>query len=330
MCTIKDKTVPECYAGVHQEKLVFATMYKYKHPQPIVIKLTDELGFSLRQKAADYIAANQNRTGAERGSSEEQGFGALAEMVIRNKLGMPEINPENHPLGYDILLPSGIKVDVKCRGGALPFREEYESSDGIIREAKHNFFARQMYDERLDADVYLMTHLETPSKRELPGTKRQKKWILYICGWVSKERVINEGVYLPRGSLTEQGRTWFTYRGQEIEYYNRNLNGLDSITDLLSIETSDVEKDKVHKGDLNLTSVDAVRITYDLIGRGILSEKHLTFVQKETGVTKIVKPILHSNQYFHLLRWLEGKGILTDREIEEAQKVLQEEPYDGI
>lgn len=74
-------------------------MYKYHHPLPIVIKLADELGFQLRQKAADYIAVNRNRTGAERGSSEEQGFGALAEMVIRNRLGMPEINPVDHRLG---------------------------------------------------------------------------------------------------------------------------------------------------------------------------------------------------------------------------------------
>lgn len=108
-----------------------------------------------------------------------------------------------------------LKLDVKCRGGALPFEEEYESNDGIVREAKHNFFARQIHDEKLDAEIYLMTHLETPSNRELPGTTRQRKWILYICGWVSKERVVHEGVYLPRGSLTEQGRTWFTYRGQE-------------------------------------------------------------------------------------------------------------------
>ena len=305
-------------------------MYKYHLPQPIVVKLTDELGFRLRQKAAEYIAANQNRTGAERGSSEEQGFGALAEMVIRNKLGMPEINPEDHPLGYDLLLPSGIKVDVKCRGGALPFKEEYESSDGIAREAKHNFFPPQMHDQRLGADIYVMPHLVTPSKRELPGTTRQRKWILYICGWVSKERVANEGVYLPRGSLTEQGRTWFTYRGQEIEYYNRNLNGLETVEGLLSIDPPDVEKDRTHKGDLNLTSVDAVRITYDLIGRGVLSEKHLAFVQKETGLAKIVKPILHANQYFHLLNWLKGKGALTDKEIEKAHQVLQEEPYSGI
>jgi len=305
-------------------------MYKYHHPKPIIIKLTDELGLQLRQKAAEYMVSNRNVTGAERGTSEQQGFGILAEIVIRNKLGMPEINPKDHPLGYDILLPSGVKLDVKCRGGTLPFKEEYESDDGITREAKHNFFARQIHDENLDAEIYLMTHLETPSKRELPGTKRQRKWILYICGWVSKERVVREGVYLPRGSLTEQGRTWFTYRGQEIEFYNRNLNGLNKIEDLLTIETPDVKKDKNHKGDLNLTSVDAVRIAYDLIGRGVLSEKHLIFIQKETGLKKIVKPILHSNQYFHLLKWLKEKGALNDGEIEKARKIIQEESYSGI
>ena len=85
-------------------------MYKYYNPKSIIVKLTDELGFQLRQKAAEYIAHNKNSTGAERGSSEEQGFGALAEMVIRNKLGMPEINPEDHPLGYDLLMPFGIRV----------------------------------------------------------------------------------------------------------------------------------------------------------------------------------------------------------------------------
>ena len=305
-------------------------MYQYQHPKPIIIKLTDLLGFQLRQKAAAYITTNQNKTGAERGSSQEQGFGALAEMVIRNKLGMSEVNPVDHPLGYDVLLPSGIKLDIKCRGGALPFKEEYESSDGIAREAKHNFFARQIHDTKLDTDIYLLTHLETPANRELPGTTRQKKWILYICGWVSKERVDREGVYLPRGSLTEQGRTWFTYRGQEIEFYNRNLNGLERIEDLFSIENADVQKDRVRQGDLNLTSVDAIRIAYDLIGRGVLTKEHLTFVQKDTNIEKIVKPILHSNQYFHLLRYLKEKGIVTESEIEKARQTLQEEPYSGI
>lgn len=243
---------------------------------------------------------------------------------------MPDIKPSDHPVGYDLLLPSGVKVDVKCRGGSLPFKEEYESSDGIPREAKHNFFARQIHDESLDADVYVMTHLETPGNRELPGTTRQRKWTLYVCGWVSKERVIREGVYLPRGSLTEQGRTWFTYRGQEIEFYNRNLNGLEKIEDLLTIKKENVERDKKRIGDLNLTSADAVRIAYDLIGRGILSKEHLSFIQRETKFDKTVKPILHANQYFHLLEWLKEKGAVGNDEIKRAREILQEELYVGI
>ena len=305
-------------------------MYTYHRPKPIIIKLSGEEGFALREKAAAFVAENQNKTGAERGSVEEQGFGALAEIVIRNKIGMPDINEVDHPLGYDILLPSDVKTDVKCRGGARPFQETYESSDGLPREAKHNLFARQVFDDTLDTDIYVMTHLETPKDRTLPGTKRQRKWILYICGWVSKNRVAREGVYLPRGSLTEQGRTWFTYRGQEIEFYNKNLNGFGKIKDLLVIEPKDVDKDEMHKGDLNVTSVDAVRIAYDLVGRGVLNQQHITFVREQTKMAGEIKPILHANQYFHLLDWLKKKDQITDEEYKKAKSVLTREPYEGV
>jgi len=30
------------------------------------------------------------------------------------------------------------------------------------------------------------------------------------------------------------------------------------------------------------------------------------------------------------LKWLERKGALTDKEIEKARKILQEEPFSGI
>ncbi len=300
-------------------------------PTPIIVPLADALGFQLRGKAAKYVLENQNKTGAERGNANEQGYGALAEIIIRNRFGMPEINPADHPLGYDVLLDSGIKVDVKCRGGKMPFLEKYGSDDGIDREAKHNFFARQLYDEKLDADIYLMSHLRIAGKGVLPGTARQRNWNLYVCGWVSKKRVLREGVYLPRRSITEQGNTWFAYRGQEIEFYHRNLNGLNAITDLRAITKQDVENDEKRIGDLNLTSVDAVRIAYDLVGRGILSPVQLEFVKKKTGIgDRIPKPILHANQYFHLLKWLAAKGIIAGEEIERAKVLLKEEPFTGI
>ena len=213
----------------------------------------------------------------------------------------------------------------------MPFLEKYGSDDGIDREAKHNFFARQLYDENLDADIYLMTHLRFAGKGALPGTARQRNWNLYVCGWVSKKRVLREGVYLPRRSITEQGNTWFAYRGQEIEFYHRNLIGLNVITDLQTITKQAVEDDEKRIGDLNLTSVDATRIAYDLVGRGILTREHLEFVQKETGIEgKIPKPILHANQYFHLLKWLSEKGVVSTKEIEQAKTILKEEPFTGI
>lgn len=305
-------------------------MYTYVPPAPIIVPLTDDNGWQLRNQAAAFVAANLNKTGAERGSLEEQGFGALAEMVVRQHLGLPLEAPAGQSLEFDILLPGGVKADVKCRGGTLPFKEAYLSGDGIPREAKHNFFARQVYNENLATDIYILTHLETPSVRTLPGTRRQKKWVLYICGWVSKERVLREGVYLPRGSLTEQGNTWFTYRGQQVEFYNRNLNGLAGVKDLLAIEPADVAADRQKLGEPNLTSVDAVRIAFDLAGRGLLSREQLDFVLRTTGLDGRVKPILHANQYFHLLAWLQEKGQVSQQEIETAHDSLQAQPYEGI
>ena len=175
-----------------------------------------------------------------------------------------------------------------------------------------------------------MTHLETPKDRTLPGTKRQRKWVLYICGWVSKKRVAREGVYLPRGSLTEQGNTWFTYRGQEIEFYNRNLNGLRDVKDLLDIEQKDVSEDEQKIADLNLTSVDAIRIAYDLVGRGVIGSEIVEYVKNEVGIEETVKPILHPNQYYHLLKWLKERGKIGDAEFSKMKKLLDETEYSGI
>lgn len=305
-------------------------MYKYHPPRPIVIELIDGDGFQLRQKAADYIVEHQNLTGAQRGSLNEQSFGALAEIVIRNKLGMPEVNPVEHPLGYDILNPSNVKIDVKCRGGEKPFLEEYIGADGLPRESKHNFFARQVHDPNLDAEIFLMTHLLHPDPPTLPGSRRQRKWILYVCGWVSKERVIREGVYLPPGAVSERGREWFPYRAHQIEFYNRNLNGISSLDDILKIEPADVEEDKKRVGDLNLTRVDTLRIGYDLTGRGILKPEHVEYIKKEVGLLGPVNSILHANQSVHVLKWLHDKNVISEAEYQNMRREIPEEIFTGL
>lgn len=308
-------------------------MYEYHTPTPIAIDLSDDNGFELRKKAFAFVEKLKVR-GKESGSAEEQTYGILAQMAIRQKLGMP-IEPEDtQSLGYDLLLPSKVKVDIKCRGGTLPFRENYIGSGGLEREAKHNFFARQLTDARLDTDIYLMTHLETPKpamkgKTALPGTPRQRKWILYVCGWVSKVRVKNEGVYLPRGAITEQGGKWFPYRGQEIEFYNRYLNGFRDIHDILAIDSNDVAKDAREPMHLHLTSVDAVRIGNDLVGYGIITKDTLDFLKSELKIKGVVPPILSPNQYYHLLRWLEAQGKVDKKAINNLSEIMKEVEYTG-
>jgi len=108
------------------------------------------------------------------------------------------------------------------------------------------------------------------------------------------------------------------------------LNGLAEINDLLKIKKSDVKKDENYEGGLNITSVDAIRITYDLIGRGILQNRHIEFIKSKTNIIKTVKPILHFNQYFHLLRWLRKNRQITDKDYEKIEKIISEEPYSGI
>jgi hypothetical protein len=306
-------------------------MYKYVLPKPIIIPLQGEEGFELRKKAVEFVERIRVR-GAEAGSAQEQTYGILAQMAIRKMLELPLEPDEDQSKGFDILLPSGVKVDIKCRGGTKPFQEKYMGSGNLEREAKHNFFARQVWNEELDTDIYVMVHLECPKaprgkKTALPGTKRQRKWKLYICGWVSKDRVKKEGVYLPRGAITERGNEWFAYRGHEIEFYNKHLNGFSDVKDLLLIDKKDVEEDKKKSMNLHLTSVDAIRIALDMVGHGIIDKDVIEFLKEKLGVKAKIPTIMHSNQYHHLLKWLKAKGKIKDSEIKKLNEIMQEMAY---
>jgi len=296
-------------------------------PKPIVIDLNDRKGYEWRVKAKEFVKSLLIR-GLEAGSKEEQSYGVLAETVIRDTLKFPPIDPKTRELGFDIVLPTGVKMDVKCRGGTMKFSETYVGTDGIEREAKHNFWARQLEDPRLETDIYLLTHLQVPKRKiELPGSPRQRKWYLFVAGWVSKARVKRDGVYLPRGSLTERGSTWFAYRGEEVEFYHRHLNELTSLNDLLRIDKNSVKEDEVKPTSLQLTSVDAVRIALDLVGRGILSTKALDSLKHKLDLDVSVPPVFHPNQYFHFVRWLKSTGLAGDEQLEKLDKIMKEKKY---
>lgn len=310
-------------------------MYKYTSPHPIVVDLgynsiTKDQGFKLRVQAYEYVKNNKSK-GTQAANDDRQGYGILAEIVIRGKLGLPSIDKDPHPVSYDIKSNKGVKIDVKCRGGEKNFEESYLGEDGFLREAKHNLFARQLFDKTLDADVFLLTHLKRPHGRSsLPGSLKDRSWRLFICGWISKKRAIREAVYIPPGGITEQGKRWFPYQYQNIEIYNKCLNGLNEIQDILNLELKDVRGDESKPMSLHMTAVDAYRIVSDLIGRSMLKDKVLEFIKKKFKLTDQVKPILHPNQYFHLMTWLINRGQASPNDLKKLQKLMKEIKFKGL
>ena len=221
-------------------------------------------------------------------------------------------------------------MDVKTRGGTLEFKEQYPGQDGVPRETKHNLFARQLFGPPLESDVFLFCHLQYPKDGKMPGTVRQKNWRLFVCGWASKERVAQTGVYVPRGALTERGKSWFPYRGQEVEFYQRNLNGLQRLGDLLVLDRADVEADAGKVMDPNLTTVDAARIAFDLIGRGLLPKALMDHLVAEYDFPDPVTPVLHSNQYLHLAEWLRKEGLIEEDALHRIQRAFPRLDFTGI
>lgn len=310
-------------------------MYKYTFPHPIIIDLgynalTKDKGYKHRIEAYEYVKNNKS-SGAQAANDDRQGYGILAEIVIRSILGLPRIDKDPHPVAYDIKSKKGIKIDVKCRGGEKNFEEGYLGDDGFLREAKHNLFARQLFDKILNADVFLLTHLKRPHGRSsLPGNLKDRSWRLFIGGWISKKRAITEAVYIPPGGITEQGKRWFPYQYQNIEIYNKCLNGLNELQDILNLELKDVREDENKPLSLHMTAVDAYRIVSDLIGRGILKDKVLEFIKKEFKLTDKVKPILHPNQYFHLMMWLIKRGKASVNDLKKLERSMKEIRFEGL
>ncbi|MCL5019651.1 MAG: hypothetical protein M1426_04135 [Patescibacteria group bacterium] len=310
-------------------------MYKYTLPHPIVIDLgynsiTKDLGYRFRNDALEFVTNNKSK-GAQAANDDRQGYGILAEIVIRARLNLPTINDDPHPVSYDILSKKGVKIDIKCRGGEKDFEEGYLGEDGFLREAKHNLFARQLFDKNLDSDVFLLTHLKHPYKKSsLPGGLKDRSWKLYVCGWISKKRVLREAVYVPPGGISEQGNRWFPYQYQNIEVFNKCLNGFSRLEEILELESKDVQEDGDKSLGLHMTSVDSYRIIADLVGRSILDKKVLEFVENLNTLTDSVKPFLHPNQYFHLMRWLQMKGQVSPSQVKKLRKIITEKKFEGL
>lgn len=79
--------------------------------------------------------------------------------------------------------------------------------------------------------------------------------------------------------------------------------------------------------NLHLTSVDAVRIAIDMVGHGVLDRDIIDFLKEKLEIKKKIPTIMHSNQYYHLLKWLKNNKKVKDADIKKLLDIMQEVAY---
>lgn len=255
----------------------------------------------------------RNQTVESKKLEVKKGF--LAEYVIRDQLGMTGFDPDNSDYSADMVNPHGLRIDIKTEGVKFDFQEEYVGSGQIPRQAKHNFHPRQLYDPNLaKTDLFLVTRLRTGDR--FPGTGRptEKRWSLWVCGWVSKKRVMREGVLIPRGGITEQGSKFFDYRSHNVEFYQFALN---KITDLKkwfnTIDLDAVREDESRDPDdtQQCTNADAQRIASDLLAKDVITRSQFDDINQYLGLrNKHVPSILDNNLTIRFIRYLVKRDVL--------------------
>ena len=316
-------------------------MYTTTPPTPLIIDLNGKNNLDIRIKANDYVEDNWEEKFSKLAKSKMQTVekkkldikrGMLAQMAIRRELGLPEIEPEeiqlNEALGglaSDLTNPNGVIMDVKMENITIDFQEEYDGSGGIPRQAKHNFFPRQLYDPKLaKTDLFIVTRLRSGDTFPGSGRANEKKWKLWVCGWVSKKRVISEGVLIPRGGITEQGQRFFDYRSHNVEFYQYALNGMTDLKQWYNdIEKDDVVKDEEKNPQVTpqCTTADRQRIIGSLLVRGIISDEQFQKINESLGLDgKFVPPILHENHTISYVKHLVHDGKLPNSILETLEK----------
>ena len=290
----------------------------------VAIDLNGRKSHAIRKEVSDYVDARWTeilpRFGKAGKQSEEsrkmevkRGF--LAQYVVRRAVGLAGIEGDGAGHSADLASPRGVGIDVKTEATSFDFQEEYEGSGGVMRQAKHNFYPRQLYDPKLaKTDAFLVTRIRTGDEFPGSGISTERRWKLWICGWVSKRRVINEGVLVPRGGVTEMGSSFFAYRSHNVEFYQHALNPIGSLRDwfgTISPETVKGDEERNPDATRQCTTADAQRIIGDLLAKEVISREEFRAINRHIGLDDIrIPPILHSNHAVRLAKYMINEGLL--------------------
>ena len=302
----------------------------------LIIDLNGKDNIGYRKEVNDYvedkwdILSKLHKAKAQSAEKSKLGVkkGLLSQYIIRKNVGLEGIDAEDIDYAADLTSPNGIKIDVKMEGITVDFQEEYLGSGKIYRQAKHNFYARQLFDPKLaTTDLFLVTRLRTGDVFPGSGRSNEKRWKLWVCGWVSKKRVKNEGVLIPLGGITERGQKFFDYKSHNVEFYQHALNKVNDLSKWFNdITKDDVKQDEQKNPNetLQCTVADGQRIISDLLTKKIITREQFDNANSFLDLDGIYVPsILHSNHTVRFVKHLINKNVLT-------KEILNKLPDVGI
>ena len=100
----------------------------------------------------------------------------MAQFVVRRTVGLAGIEDGGADYSADLVNSHGVKIDVKTEATSFDFQEAYEGSGGVMRQTKHNFYPRQLYDPKLaKTDAFLVARIRTGDKFPGGGLPTEKQ-----------------------------------------------------------------------------------------------------------------------------------------------------------
>ena len=144
------------------------------------------------------------------GNYEKQYTGLIGELTLHRVLGLTKPKYTSGRLDSDILI-NNKKVDIKSMARNVYMQEHYV----------HNFVA---YQKDMPSDVLLFISIN------------KRSGVVQICGWLEKEKFLNEASFFDQGDKRERDDgTSFVLRAPLYEIEQNKLNKLNNVNDLNDI-----------------------------------------------------------------------------------------------
>ena len=144
------------------------------------------------------------------GNYEKQYTGLIGELTLHRVLGLTRPKYTSGRLDSDILI-NNKKVDIKSMARNVYMQDHYV----------HNFVA---YQKDMPSDILLFISIN------------KKSGVVQICGWLEKEKFLNEASFFDQGDKRERDDgTSFVLRAPLYEIEQNKLNKLNNVRDLNDI-----------------------------------------------------------------------------------------------